>query len=194
MAMSNKNSAKPLAAASTRSQNRKGVISPAMTRLTPSETESLLNDMRESMKVADELLKNREPTRVRLTTKPARRGAFCFWAHGIACGRGDCRRAAAAARRAARARRGAKVERGESLSDIERQLRNKFLGKIGAWAEQEPIKARMAKLSDRWQAKLVQGIFDQFAPLKGISATAYMQARLSKAPTARRNTWCAMVP
>ena len=36
-----------------------------MTRLTPSETESLLNDMRESMKVADELLKNREPTRVR---------------------------------------------------------------------------------------------------------------------------------
>ena len=90
----------------------------------------------------------------------------------------DCRRAAAA-RRAARAR-GAKVERpGESLSDIERQLRNKFLGKIGAWAEQEPIKARMAKLSDRWQAKLVQGIFDQFAPLKGISATAYMQARLS---------------
>ena len=25
----------------------------------------------------------------------------------------------------------------------------------------------MAKLSDRWQAKLVQGIFDQFAPLKG---------------------------
>ena len=38
----------------------------------------------------------------------------------------------------------------------------------------------MAKLSDRWQAKLVQGIFDQFAPLKGISATAYMQARLSK--------------
>ena len=65
MAMSNKNSAKPLAAASTRSQNRKGVISPAMTRLTPSETESLLNDMRESMKVADELLKNREPTRVR---------------------------------------------------------------------------------------------------------------------------------
>ena len=92
-------------------------------------------------------------------------------------------------------RRGAKVERpGESLSDIERQLRNKFLGKIGAWAEQEPIKARMAKLSDRWQAKLVQGIFDQFAPLKGISATAYMQARLSRAPTARRNTWCAMVP
>ena len=60
--------------------------------------------------------------------------------------------------RSARTRRGAKVERpGESLSDIERQLRNKFLGKIGAWAEQEPIKARMAKLSDRWQAKLVQG-------------------------------------
>ena len=61
MAMSNKNSAKPLAAASTRSQNRKGVISPAMTRLTPSETESLLNDMRESMKVADELLKTASP-------------------------------------------------------------------------------------------------------------------------------------
>ncbi|MGE8688640.1 MAG: LPD38 domain-containing protein [Achromobacter sp.] len=78
-------------------------------------------------------------------------------------------------------KRGSRIERpGESLSDFERRQRNKFLGKIGAWAEQEPIKARMAKVSDRWQAKLVQGIFDQFAPLKGISATAYMQARLSK--------------
>ncbi|MEN4919452.1 LPD38 domain-containing protein [Achromobacter spanius] len=78
-------------------------------------------------------------------------------------------------------KRGAKVARpGESLSDIERRQRNKFLGKIGAWAEQDPIKERLAKASDRWQAKLVQGIFDQFAPLKGISATAYMQARLSK--------------
>lgn len=76
---------------------------------------------------------------------------------------------------------GAKIERpGESLSDIERRRRNKFLGKIGAWAEQDPVKERLAKLSDRWQAKLVQCIFDQFAPLKGISATAYMQARLSK--------------
>lgn len=78
-------------------------------------------------------------------------------------------------------KRGAKIARpGETLSDIERRQRNKFLSKIGAWAEQEPIKERMAKVSDRWQAKLVQGIFDQFAPLKGISATAYMQARLSK--------------
>ncbi|WP_367351808.1 hypothetical protein [Achromobacter animicus] len=78
-------------------------------------------------------------------------------------------------------RSGAKIARpGESLSDIERRQRNKFLGKIGAWAEQEPIKERLAKASDRWQAKLVQGIFDQFAPLKGISATAYMQAHLSK--------------
>ncbi|MDF2861335.1 MAG: hypothetical protein K0S02_1607 [Achromobacter mucicolens] len=78
-------------------------------------------------------------------------------------------------------KRGAKVARtGESLSDIERRQRNKFLGKIGAWAEQDPIKERLVKVSDRWQAKLVQGIFDQFAPLKGISATAYMQARLSK--------------
>jgi len=78
-------------------------------------------------------------------------------------------------------KRGAKVARpGESLSEIERRQRNKFLGKIGAWAEQDPIKERLAKVSDRWQAKLVQGIFDQFAPLKGISVTAYMQARLSK--------------
>lgn len=78
-------------------------------------------------------------------------------------------------------KRDAKIARpGETLSDIERRQRNKFLGKIGAWAEQEPIKERMAKVSDRLQAKLVQGIFDQFAPLKGISATAYMQARLSK--------------
>lgn len=78
-------------------------------------------------------------------------------------------------------KRGSRIARpGESLSDLERRQRNKFLGKIGAWAEQDPIKERLAKASDRWQAKLVQGIFDQFAPLKGISATAYMQARLSK--------------
>ncbi len=57
MAMSNNPSAKPLAAASTRSRNQKAVISPSMTRLTPSETESLLKDMRESMKLAGELLK-----------------------------------------------------------------------------------------------------------------------------------------
>ncbi|KCV32038.1 hypothetical protein L490_5225, partial [Bordetella bronchiseptica 00-P-2796] len=66
------------------------------------------------------------------------------------------------------------------LSDIERRRRNMFLGKIGAWAEQDPIKERLAKVSDRWQARLVQGIFDQFAPLKAINPTAYMQARLSK--------------
>lgn len=78
-------------------------------------------------------------------------------------------------------RRGAKIERpGEVLSDIERRRRNMFLGKIGAWAEQAPIKERLAKVSDRWQARLVQGIFDQFAPLKAINPTAYMQARLSK--------------
>lgn len=78
-------------------------------------------------------------------------------------------------------RRGAKIERpGEVLSDIERRRRNMFLGKIGAWAEQDPIKERLAKVSDRWQARLVQGIFDQFAPLKAINPTAYMQARLSK--------------
>ncbi|MGZ9893017.1 LPD5 domain-containing protein [Bordetella bronchiseptica] len=78
-------------------------------------------------------------------------------------------------------RRGAKIERpGEVLSDIERRRRNMFLGKIGAWAEQDPIKERLVKLSDRWQARLVQGIFDQFAPLKAINPTAYMQARLSK--------------
>lgn len=57
MAMSNKLSAKPLAAASTRSQNRKVVTSPSMTRLTPSEVESLLKDMRESAELAGELLK-----------------------------------------------------------------------------------------------------------------------------------------
>ncbi|MNL19936.1 hypothetical protein D3C87_1411610 [compost metagenome] len=57
MVMSNKLSAKPLAAASTRSQNRKVVTSPSMTRLTPSETESLLKDMRESMEMVRDLMK-----------------------------------------------------------------------------------------------------------------------------------------
>ncbi|MNY48160.1 hypothetical protein D3C86_1834700 [compost metagenome] len=57
MVMSNKLSAKPLAAVSTRSQNRKVVTSPSMTRLTPSETESLLKDMRESMEMVRDLMK-----------------------------------------------------------------------------------------------------------------------------------------
>lgn len=78
-------------------------------------------------------------------------------------------------------KRGAPTERpGEKLNDWERRQRNAFLGKIGAWAEQDTIRERLAKVSQGWQGKLVQGVFDQFAPLKAISPIAYMQARLSK--------------
>lgn len=73
------------------------------------------------------------------------------------------------------------VERpGESLSSVERKLRERAMSKIGAFSEVEPIKDRAKKLTDNWQAKAIQGVFDQFAPLKSLDIKAYMQARLSK--------------
>jgi len=72
------------------------------------------------------------------------------------------------------------VRPGESLSKTERLLRDRTLGKIGAFAKPDSIQDRLAKLQDGWRAKAVQGIFDHFLSLKALSPTAYMQARLSK--------------
>lgn len=54
------------------------------------------------------------------------------------------------------------------------------LGKITTFAPREPLRDRLSRQTERWRAKVVQGVFDQFAPLKDLDDTAYMQARLSK--------------
>lgn len=73
------------------------------------------------------------------------------------------------------------VERpGENLGKIERELRQRTLGKMGAFSKVEPIQDRARTYLNRWDEKAVQGIFDQFAPLKNLDVKAYMQARLSK--------------
>ncbi|GAA5785636.1 LPD38 domain-containing protein [Chitiniphilus shinanonensis] len=54
------------------------------------------------------------------------------------------------------------------------------LKKIGTYRGKESITETASRLTDRWKLKLVQGIFDQFRPLKDLDETAYMQARLSK--------------
>lgn len=54
------------------------------------------------------------------------------------------------------------------------------LGKIGAFIRQEPFAKAARALSDRWKDKVIQGVFDQFAPIAKLDQTAYMQARLSK--------------
>jgi len=69
---------------------------------------------------------------------------------------------------------------GENLSKIEQKLRQRAMAKIGAFSEIEPVRERLNKLADNWRAKSIQGIFDQFAPLKKLNPVAYMQARLSK--------------
>ncbi len=69
---------------------------------------------------------------------------------------------------------------GETLSKTERMLRDRTLGKIGAFTKPDSIQDRLAKLQDGWRAKAVQGVFDHFLSLKALSPTAYMQARLSK--------------
>lgn len=54
------------------------------------------------------------------------------------------------------------------------------LGKISTFKAGETLQERTKQYTDRWRDKLVQGVFDQFAPLKKLDETAYMQARLSK--------------
>ena len=194
MAMSNKNSAKPLAAASTRSQNRKGVISPAMTRLTPSETESLLNDMRESMKVADELLKTASPlgsdtddkarpprgfllgpwNRVRPRRLQARRR--CSPARSASPG--EARRSSGPANRC-RTSSGsyaisssARSAHGQSRSPSRRAWRSCPIAGRPSWCRGFSTSSRRSRGS----------------------APRPTCRRACPAPTARRNTWCAMVP
>lgn len=72
------------------------------------------------------------------------------------------------------------VRPGETLSKTERLLRDRTLGKIGAFTKPDSIQDRLTKLQDNWRAKAVQGVFDHFLSLKALSPTAYMQARLSK--------------
>lgn len=54
------------------------------------------------------------------------------------------------------------------------------LGKIGAFIRQEPLAKTARALSERWKEKVIQGVFDQFAPIAKLDQAAYMQARLSK--------------
>lgn len=69
---------------------------------------------------------------------------------------------------------------GQQLNAAGQAVRDSALKKIGAFADREPIRDRLKKHTQNWQTKLVQGVFDQFAPIKGLSEQAYMQARLSK--------------
>lgn len=52
--------------------------------------------------------------------------------------------------------------------------------KIGAMRPAESFKAAVARITDRAKLKIAQGLVDQFAPLRNLDMTAYMQARLSK--------------
>ncbi len=62
------------------------------------------------------------------------------------------------------------------LNDAQRAA----LSKIATFTPRESLADRLHRHGERWQAKVVQGAFDQFAPLKDLDETAYMQARLSK--------------
>lgn len=52
--------------------------------------------------------------------------------------------------------------------------------KVGAWVPQKTIKQRFDELRKDAGKKLVQGMMDQFAPLKQLDMKAYMLARMSK--------------
>jgi hypothetical protein len=54
------------------------------------------------------------------------------------------------------------------------------LEKVGAFARPETLNDRTRKLFHRWRERLVQGVLDQFAPLKDLDLEGYMQARLSR--------------
>ncbi|MFT4255995.1 MAG: hypothetical protein QM599_03420 [Pseudoxanthomonas sp.] len=64
----------------------------------------------------------------------------------------------------------------DHLDDTQRAA----LGKIDTFRPRATLADRLRTHGERWQAKFVQGVFDQFAPLKDLDETAYMQARLSK--------------
>ncbi len=54
------------------------------------------------------------------------------------------------------------------------------LGKIGVSAKVKPLKETLREYGNKIRREAVQGIVDQFAPLKDLDMTAYMQARMSR--------------
>ena len=71
----------------------------------------------------------------------------------------------------------AQPSRKSSLGDLSAQQQaavEHVFGKPKTWRE------RAEAFAKDWQKNLVQGVFDQFAPIKEISAKGYMQARLAK--------------
>lgn len=67
-----------------------------------------------------------------------------------------------------------------SLADHLTEAQREALRKIDTFAEPPPLRDKLSTWTERWQQKLIQGVFDQFAPLKALDDTAYAQARLSK--------------
>lgn len=54
------------------------------------------------------------------------------------------------------------------------------LRKAGAWRPKQTIQDRIAGWTENWQAKLRQGMVDQFDPIKSLDYHAYMLARMTK--------------
>jgi hypothetical protein len=52
--------------------------------------------------------------------------------------------------------------------------------KIDTYAPAKPIKEKVRELATGWQEKLVQGVFDAYAPLKRLGWTEYVKARMVK--------------
>lgn len=54
-------------------------------------------------------------------------------------------------------------------------------GKISTYAPAKPITQKVREMAAGWKQKLVQGVFDAYAPLKDLSMDAYIAARMTKA-------------
>jgi hypothetical protein len=91
-------------------------------------------------------------------------------------GAGDATEKASGLRAPLLARRGDTIPGGEHLNEDQRAA----LGKISTFARGESLPEKWRRATDRLREKLVQGIADQFAPLKMLDREAYMQARLSR--------------
>ena len=55
------------------------------------------------------------------------------------------------------------------------------LGKAGVFYEQPNLKERLTSLGKQFKSSFIQGMFDQFRPLKDLSKKAYILARMAKA-------------
>lgn len=53
-------------------------------------------------------------------------------------------------------------------------------GKIDTFAPRKPIKDKLREMSAGWKDKIVQGMFDAYAPLKKLDMDAYIAARMTK--------------